>query len=138
MVPKIWSVIDRIFFVVLNHFLPFYPTNNPKYKNFEKWQKTTTKKCLEISFYTSVPKIIIICYTVLEIWRMTDVIFIFHFGLFLAHLTTKSQKKSKFLKNWKKCLEISSFYTCVPKIMIRWCRCPEIWCTTDGRTDRWK
>ena len=61
-------------------------------------KKTTTKKCLEISFYTSVPKIIIICYTVLEMWHMTDVIFIFHFGLFLAHLTPKSQKNQNFLK----------------------------------------
>ena len=35
-------------------------------------------------------------------------------------------------------LEISSFYTCVRKVMIRWCKAPEIWCATDGRTDRWK
>ena len=32
-------------------------------------------------------------------------------------------------------LEISSFYTCVRKVMIRWCKAPEIWCATDGRTD---
>ena len=45
------------------------------------------KMLLEISsFYTSVPKIMIICYTVPEIWRVTDVIFIFHFGLFFALL----------------------------------------------------
>ena len=38
------------------------------------------KKHLEISlFYISVPKIMIICYTVPEIWPMTDVIAIFHF-----------------------------------------------------------
>ena len=35
---------------------------------------------------------------------------------------------------WKKCLEISSFHICVPKIMIRWCTIPEIWCVTEGRT----
>ena len=41
------------------------------------------KRSLEISFYTSVPKImIIISYTVSEIWQMTDVIVILHFGLF--------------------------------------------------------
>ena len=26
-------------------------------------------------------------------------------------------------------------YTCVPKIMIRWCTVPEIWCATVGLTD---
>ena len=29
------------FFVILGHFLPFYPTNNPKNQNFEKMKKTT-------------------------------------------------------------------------------------------------
>ena len=37
-------------------------------------------------------------------------------------------------------LEISSFYTCVPKIIITWCIVPEILCKTgrwaDGRMDR--
>ena len=31
--------------------------------------------------------------------------------------------------------EISSFYICVPKIMIKWCMAPEIWCTTDRQMD---
>ena len=45
------------------------------------------KKHLEIfSFYTSVPKIMIISYTVPEIWHVTHVIFIFYFGLFSAIL----------------------------------------------------
>ena len=69
-------------------------------------------------------------YTVPEIWHVTDVIVIFHFGLFFV--------KWKFQKKWKKHLEISSFYTCVPKILIRWCTVPEEWCMTDGRTDRLK
>ena len=63
-------------------FLPFSTTNNSKNQDFEKW-----KKCLEISsFYTSVPKIMILCHTVPEIWRVTDVICIFHFKLFFALL----------------------------------------------------
>ena len=28
------------FFVILDHFLPFYPSNNPKNQNFEKMKKT--------------------------------------------------------------------------------------------------
>ena len=46
------------------------------------------KKDLEISsFYTSVPKVMIICYVVPETWRVTDVTVIFHFGLFFALFT---------------------------------------------------
>ena len=30
---------------------------------------------------------------------------------------------------------MSSFYTCAPKIMIRWCMVLEIWCATDGWTE---
>ena len=41
----------------------------------------------------------IICYTVPDIWRVTDVIVIFHFGLFFAFL---QPKKSKLKKNEKK------------------------------------
>ena len=94
----------------------------------KKW-----KKLLEISsFYISVPKIIIICYTVPEIWHMTDVTVVFHFGLYFPLLPPppNTPKKSKFKKNEKKHMEMSSFYTCVPKIIIRWCMVPEIWCTS--------
>ena len=86
MVPEIWSMIDRIF-VILGHFL------HPKNQNFEN-----TKKTLEISsFYTSVLKIMIICYTVSEIWCM-NVIVIFHSGLFFALLPPLTAQKIKFKK----------------------------------------
>ena len=52
---------------------------------------------------------------------------------------TATQKNQTFFKNWKKKtpgdMEISSFYTCAPKIMIRWYTILEIWCATDGWTD---
>ena len=141
MIPEIWSTTDRIFCHFGPFFCTFYLTNSPKNQNFEKLKKTPGdiiilhkcaknhdhmlycswdmvcdrcncyfsfwaifcpftpltaqkikilkkwKKHLEISsFYTSVPKIMIICYTVPEIWHMTDVIVIFHFGLFFALL----------------------------------------------------
>ena len=131
----------QIFFVILGQFLPFYPTSNPKNQNFEKkkhlkilsfyksgtknhdymlycsWDmahdrsiflfsfsaifcpstpltpqtmkisKKKKKKGLEItSFYTRVPKIMITCYTVPKIWHKTNVIVVFHFGLFFALL----------------------------------------------------
>ena len=38
----------------------------------------------------------ITCYTVPEIWRVTDVIFIFHFGLFFAQkISPQQHEKSK-------------------------------------------
>ena len=44
----------------------------------------------------------IISYTVPEIWCMTNVIAIFHFGLFFALLPPNSPKNQNFLKNEKK------------------------------------
>ena len=74
----LWMYLSSI----LGHFLPFYPSNSLKNQNLKKW-----KKYLKISsFYTSVPKIMIICYTVPEIWHVSDVIVIFHFGWFFSLL----------------------------------------------------
>ena len=42
----------------------------------------------------------------------------------------------KISKKMLKVLEISSFYTCALKIMIRWCTNPEIWNATDGRIEK--
>ena len=75
----------------------------------------------------------IICYTVPEIWHMMNVIVIFILGYFLpfCHPTPLTAQKIKTSKKWKTCLEISSLYTSVPKIMIRWCTVPEMWCMRD-------
>ena len=57
---------------------PFTPLTAQKIK-IKKKLKKKRKKRLEISSsYTSVPKIMIICYTIPEIWHVTKVI-IFHF-----------------------------------------------------------
>ena len=40
----------------------------------------------------------IICYTVPEIWHLTDVTVIFHFGLFFALLSPNSLKNQNFKK----------------------------------------
>ena len=69
------------FFVILERFLPFPPPKNPKNKTFQKMKKIPGGI---ITLHTSVPKIMIICYTVPEIWCITDVSVIFHFGLFFA------------------------------------------------------
>ena len=87
-------------------FCPFTPLTIWKIKILTKW-----KKSLEISFYTSVPKIMIIFYTVPEIWCVAGVIFIFHFELFFvlyppplpppSYPCLTAQKIKKFLKNIK-------------------------------------
>ena len=60
------------------------------------------KPRLEISFDTSAPKIMIICYTVLEIWHVTEVIVVFDFGQFLPFYPLTAQKIKIFKKNEKK------------------------------------
>ena len=59
------------------------------------------RKILEIlSLYTVVPKIMILCYTVAEIWHMMDVIVIFHFGLSFTY--PPNSPKNENFKKWKK------------------------------------
>ena len=90
---------------------------------------------LEISsFYTNVPKVMIICYTVPEIRHVTDVIHIFHFGLFFALLPHWRSKKSKCQKNEKTPGNIIILHMCT-KNNDEMMYVPEIWCATDGRTD---
>ena len=67
------------------------PLKTRKIKILKKWKK----RLKILSFYTNVPKIMIICYTVPEIRCVTDVI-IFYFGLYFALLPPKRPKKSKF------------------------------------------
>ena len=79
-------------------FCPFISLTAQKMKISMKWIK-----CLKIlSFYTIVPKIMIIGYTVPEISCMADAIVIFHFGLFFAILPNQSvdfQKYGNLLNN---------------------------------------
>ena len=64
----------------------------------------------------------------------------FSFWAIFCPFTPLTDWKIKFSKKWNNCPEISSLYTCIPKIMIRWCTIPEIWCVmdrwTDGQTER--
>ena len=82
MIYDSWDISQnrQIFLSSWAIFCPFTPLTAQRMKIFKKW-----KKHLEISFYTSVPKIMIIYYTVPEIKSVTDVI-IFHFGQFFALL----------------------------------------------------
>ena len=75
-----------------------------KIKVLKKW-----KKCpLILSFYTSIPQMMIIWSMVPEIWSATEFFVILDYFLpfYPPPLTTQ---KTKILKKWKKSLEISSF-----------------------------
>ena len=97
MVPEISRTTDRIF-CHFGQFFAHLPSKKLKNQNFEK----NRKKYLEIlSFYTSVPKIRIIGYTVTDIWHVPDVIVIFHFRLFFALLPPWQPEKWKFHNNEK-------------------------------------
>ena len=73
------------FWAIFSAFTALHPSP-PNSSNFTKMKKK--KKHLEVSsFTTSVPKIMIICYTVPEMWCVTDAIVIFRLGLFFALLT---------------------------------------------------
>ena len=114
----------------MGHFLPFYiphpPLKTQEIRILKKW-----KKLLDISsFYTRVPKTIIIWGTAPGIWSDTDRMFLSFWSIFFP-FTPLTTDKIKILKKWKKHLEMSSFYTCVPKIMIIWCILPKIWSARD-------
>ena len=77
-----YGVQQAEFLVILGHFLPFYPTNNPQNQIFEKI--IILHKCTKNLDHI----IMFICYTVPEIWCVRC-FFFFHFGLFFALLTSK-------------------------------------------------
>ena len=133
MIYSSWDIeCDRLKLVIIGHSFLFYPPppKNPKIKNLKKWQKL-----LEISsVYTGVPKTTIIWRTFPEIRSETESFVIMgHFLPFFPPSTPLTTPKIKILKKWKQ-LEISSFHTRVPKIMIICYTVPEIWCVTDTIT----
>ena len=75
-------------------FCPFIPVTAQKIKSQKKG-----KKAWRYHHFTQViPKIMIICYTVPEIWYVTDVISSFHFGKFFALIPPNSPKNENFKK----------------------------------------
>ena len=129
------------FFFILGHFFPFYPTNNLKNQNREKMKKTPGDIII-LHLRTRNDDHMLYCS-----WDMAHnkIKFLFFtLGYFFPFTPLTAQNIKIFIK-WKKCLELSSFYTGVPKIMIIWSTVPEIWWATDrwtggqtdGQMDRW-
>ena len=113
---------------ILGYFLPYYPTNSLKNRNFRKMKKTPGDIILlhrcpnnhDHMLYCS--------------WDMAheECNCYFSFWAIFCSFTPLTALKIKISKKSKKDLEISSFYICVPKIMIRWCTVSEIRCVADG------
>ena len=65
------------------------------------------------------------------IWSMVPQILSTIDRIFYPPPHPNNPKKTKFQKKIEKCLEILSFYTCVPWMIIIWCMIPDIWSATD-------
>ena len=113
-------------FFILGYFLPFYLPNSPKNHNLEKVKKS--------------PGYIIILHMCTKnhdhmlhcSWDMVrDGCNYFSFWAIFRPFSPPKALKIEILQKWKNCLEISSFYISVPKIMISWCTVLGIWWTTD-------
>ena len=98
---------------VFCHFLPFDPTNNLKNLNFEKMKKTPGdiiilhKHTINYNHDVWFPRY--------EAWPTELFSVLGHFSPFYPTNNPKNQNFEKM----KKSLAISTFYTCVPKIMIK-------------------
>ena len=125
------------FFVILDHFLPSYPTNNPKNPNFEK-KNEEKSLCYNV---------LIMCYTVLEIWCVTDVTCIFFILGYFFPFYLPAKKKRKFKKNEKNSWRYYHFTVCTKKydhiMYSSWDMLYDRWAQrwtyrwTDGQMDRW-
>ena len=127
MIPEIWSPTDRIF-LSFWIFCPFTPLTTQKLKILKKW-----KKHLEIYHHFTQVYRKSWSYAIKFLRYGTRLFLFFILGYFFP-FTLLTAQKIIILKKWK---SFSSFYTCVPKIVIRWFTVPEIRCATDGYRDRW-
>ena len=90
--------ICNCYFSFWDNFCSFTPQQPQKWK-----VQTNEEKLLEISsFYNGAPKIMIICYTVTEICRVTDVIVCFPFQTIFCPFTLLTAQKIKISSNVKK------------------------------------
>ena len=102
-----YKTLQTGFFIILGHFLLFDPPNKLNNQNFEKMKKWP-EEIIILHLCTTNDNHIMHGSWDLEHKRLI-------FLLFLPFYPLKSWK-IKILKKWKKHLEISSFYTFVPKI----------------------
>ena len=100
------------FFVILGHFLPFYLPNDAKRQNFYKMKKTPGD--INILYIYILNKY----HMMHDSWNVRHNRQFLSFRTIFCPFTTLTTQKIKILKNWKKDLEILSFYKCVPWMTI--------------------
>ena len=92
--PEIYVVWQmQLLFFILGYFLPFYRPNSPKNENFKKMKKKTPGGIITLQKCTKNHDHMLYCSW--DKWCVTDVIVIFHFGLFFARLPPEQLKKTK-------------------------------------------
>ena len=127
-IPEIWCVRCNCYFLFWAIFCTFTPLKAQKIKIFEKMKKMPGNIIILQMCTKHYDQIMYIS------WYMAcdrRNCYYFSFGAIFCPFTPLTAQKVKILKKWRKSPEISSFYIHVPKIMIRWCTVPEIWCVTD-------
>ena len=108
MAPKIWS--ETKYFVIWGHFLLPYPRNDLKNQNFETMKKMPGDIILLHICTINEDHMIYGSWNI----RCNRQNFLLFWAIFFCPFTPLTTQKIKTLKNWKKYLEILSFYTCVP------------------------
>ena len=102
------------FFVILDNFYALLPLNNPKNQNFEKLKKIPGGIIILHKCTKNHDHMLHYSWDMMHDWCNSY----FLFWAIFRPFTPLTTQKIKILKKWKKQLEISSFYTCVLKIMI--------------------
>ena len=104
-------------------FCPFTNLTTQKIKILEKKKKTACGDIIILHMCTINDTYMMYGFWDMECKRQNVLSFWVIFCPFIP-LTTQ---KIKILKKWKnKCMDISSFYTCLPHVNIIWCMVPEI------------
>ena len=114
-------------FVILDRFLPFYPSNNPNNQNFEE-MKTQPGDIIISSKRTKSHDHMLYCS-----WDMVRNGCNCYFSCWAIFFpfTSLTARNIKIKKKWKVRLEILLFYDSVPKFIIIYYTVLKIWCVTD-------
>ena len=95
------------FYVIIDRFLLFYPHFTPHYpyglRKLKFWRNVKTLEDIIIDGFSDIE-----CSRQNVLW----------FWTVFCYFTSLTTQKKKIMKNWNKSLDISSFYTSVPKIII--------------------
>ena len=118
MVSEISSATERFF--------AFLPHNILKNQNFEKMKKTPQDTTILHMCTINHNHMMYVTWDI-----KCDRYYFLSFWSIFCPFTPLTAQKIKILKKWKKFMETSSFYISVPKITIRRCTVPQIWCVTD-------